>query len=697
MKRKLFNFGLYLDSLRRTSLLGVLFTALLCIQSAIVFFGFTIGCSNYDLENIKVTVETVTLLEINPCILLIPAVFVPLLMLTLFGFLNNRSTSDFWHSTPFSRECIYITFVLTALTWAVVAAVLSTALSAICFSLMPKFFAINYASVLGLFLSSLAMAVLVAGAFAIASSLTGTLLNTLVVATIILILPRVIMIYFSALISNGMLFYGIPYEGFNSISLNQIFGLVFGIFFGGISVSELLSNYSSICYTVSLGVVYLIIGLIFFKHRKSEAASYSSVNKYLQTALRIIVAFVVCLIPIYIITSSQKERDALYTDQIFTCFVLYVVAIVVYFLYELITTKKAKNMLKAIPALAILAVVNIAMIIAVNKTYKAEYNYTPTPQTVSAIRISESIDNNIDNYFKKIMSITDINDHQLETLLCDLYVKTREAYENESIYSKYSNTATVGFKSGNTYKYRKVYMTDEDYEKYGELLAKNREINSIYNIENILKDAVHNDVSLYIGEDFYITDEERQNIMDAYFEDVNSLPFNEWYYIACNPYTNYITTTDGQVKHYKSIGKIYTSVNVNGATYYVNLPIDNRMTKTFNLIMSMVFEHQKDNNTQQIIFDVIKNDTNISKDIYVELYNGTARSSPEGYSLNNKEIAQKFIETIAPSLDQLPSASSRIATVHYDAEEKNSYKSITGVFKVPDDADLTFFIDNLID
>lgn len=377
MKRKLFNPGLYLDSLRRTSLLGGLCTVLLCVQSLIMFFGYIISYSDYDFEITKTAVETVSLLEMNPCILLIPALMVPLLMITLFGFLNNRSTSDFWHSTPFSRECLYITFILTALTWAVAAAVLSTAVSVICFSLMPKLFAINFASVVGVFLSSLAMTLLVVGVFAIASSLTGTVLNTLVVAALILFLPRVLMIYFSTLISNGMLFYGLSYEGFNSIALNLVIGLIFGAFFGEVSVPELLCNYTSIAYTAVLGIVYIIVGLVLFKHRKSEAASYSSVNKYLQAALRIIVAFVVCLVPIYMITESQKQSYGLDTEQVFICFVLYIIAIVVYFLYELITTKKAKNMLKAIPALAILAVANIAMIIAINQTYKAEYNYTP--------------------------------------------------------------------------------------------------------------------------------------------------------------------------------------------------------------------------------------------------------------------------------------------------------------------------------
>lgn len=698
MNRKLFNSGLYLDSLRRTSLLGGLFTALLCIQSAIIFFGYMIGYQGYDFETAKISVETVSLIEMNPCILLIPVALIPLLMLTLFGFLNSRSTSDFWHSTPFSRECLYITFTLAALTWALAAAVLSTAISVLCFSLMPKLFAINFASVFGLFFSSIALCLLVAGAFAIASALTGTLLNTLVVAAIILFLPRVLMVYFGTLTSNGMLFYGLSHEGFASVSLNLLIGLVFGVFFGEVTVTEMLANYTSIGYTALLGVIYLALGIILFKRRKSESASYSSVNKYMQTAFRIIVSFIVCLIPIYIITERNKDaRYGMDIEQVFVCFVLYVVAAVVYFLYELITTKKAKNMLKAIPSLAILAVLNIAMIVAINQTYKAEYNYTPTPQTVSTIRISDKNGGDTENYFEKVMSMTDISDHNLETLLCDLYAKTREAYENDTIYSKYETSISVGFKTGNRYKYREVYMTDEQLAQFTELLDKNNQIKSIYNIDNILKDAVHTDLSVYLGESFEISDTDRKKLITTYVNDVKKLSFNEWYHICSSPYDNSYIYTDGQEKYFNSVGEIYISINVKGSTYYVNLPIDDRMTNTYDALMNQLFKQQNKENLQTTILEQIKSDKNIDKDVYVELYNGSTNSSPEGYSLQNLEITQKFIDAVTPALGELPNSKSRIATLHYYTHEEDlegyEFKSHTCIFKVPDDADLSFFLD----
>ncbi len=691
MKRKIFNPSLYLDSLRRTALLGGIFTVLLCIQSAIIYFGYLISYTDYNTQTIGRLVETLNALEMNPCILLVPVLLVSLIMLTLFNFQNSRSTSDFWHSTPFKRECLYITFVATTLTWAVAAVVLSTVTSITLFMLNPSF-AINFASVIGTALSSIATSLLIAGVLAIASSITGTMLNTLITSAILLFLPRTIMLYFSTLISNGTLFYELPHQGFTSLSLNLIFGLIFSLFFGEVSILELLSNYTSIGYTALLGVVYIAIGLVLFKRRKSETASYSSVNKYLQAAIRIIVAFIVCLVPIYLITECQKEYAVVDSERVFLCFVLYVIATVVYVLYELITTKKAKNMLTSLRALPILAVANIVMIIAINQTYKAEYNYTPTPQNVSAVRISDADGGNTENYFDKMMSMADITDHELETLLCEAYAKTRKAYEDGSIYEKHSQNFTVGFKEGNRYKYREVFMTEEDFVKFNGLMDKNNQIKNIYNIDNIFKNAIHKDLSLYSSEAIELTEQEREKIIETYKNDIKSLSFYEWYYIACNPYDNCVTISEDDVKYYNSIGEIYISINIKGKAYYVNLPIDSRMTKTYQLLMAKLFDYQKANNIQQKIIDGINSQENTGKDVYVELYNGKTKTSPEGYSLNNKAVSQKFIDVITPALSQQPDANSRIATVHYYSEINGEYHRIEGIFKVPDDADMTFFI-----
>ena len=122
MKRKLFDFGLYLDSLRRTALVGGLFTALMSVQSVIVVIGFLISASETKSRMLgQYTITTVGLLEINPMIFIIPLLAVPLLMFTLFGFLTKRSASDFWHSIPFSRECVYTTFILAAFSWGLAA------------------------------------------------------------------------------------------------------------------------------------------------------------------------------------------------------------------------------------------------------------------------------------------------------------------------------------------------------------------------------------------------------------------------------------------------------------------------------------------------------------------------------------------------------------------------------------------------
>lgn len=696
MKRKLFDFGLHLDSLRRTALVGGLFTALMSVQSVIVVIGFLISASETKSRMLgQYTITTVGLLEINPMIFIIPLLAVPLLMFTLFGFLTKRSASDFWHSIPFSRECVYTTFILAAFSWGLAAVLISTLVSVVGFLLMPQFYAINFMSVLYILPGIIAIALLIMGAFAISASLTGTVFNTVVVTCLILFLPRAFIMYFNSLCSNSSLFPSV-FENGDSSSLNLLFAAFIGSVFGTDKMNEDMTSIPAILYTLILGVAYLIVGAVLFKHRKSEAASLSAVNKYVQASLRIIVSLIVCFVPIGLICELRFDD----IGDIFLIVVFYVLAVIAYLLYELITTKKAKNMLKSLPGLWVLFILNFIIIVSATVIENIEYNYTPTAESVKSVKIYDSSTDG--SYFNKKMSKLSIADDELEEFLSNMYIQNRKAFNQGDLRSAGHKVITVSFQNGLTQKHRRLYLNPEAYAKMGELLDKNDDVKGIYDINNIFENAIHSKISIGIA-DSELTAAQHKSILDAFISDINAMPFSEWYAIANNARGMEIyyskpdmVSNNTNTKHYYQLGNVSSSISIGGNTYYVEFPLTNQMPKAYNLTLGYLCDYQNSKGAVELLKEKMSQPDNYGVNINITLYNGIKKTASEQYPIyKDPQLNKKFIDAVSPCFGEVPDANSRIAVVSYNRldSSKESRENINVILKVPENADLTFLID----
>lgn len=706
MKNKIFDRKLYMDSLRRTAIIGGLFTVLLTIAGLLMFFAFTMDLKYIEPE--RVEVQLLNFYEINPFLIAIAYSLCPLLCLNLFGFLNKRSTSDFWHSVPFTRVCLFNTFSLTALTWSAVATLVSSAVSIICFLTVPSFYAINWASVLSTLLALLASQILVVAGVNIAMSVTGTYFSNVVVSALILFLPRVLLLFFAYASTNSHLFV----FSLESSWLSPAHNLVTGMILSMGDIPDMLTSYGSTVYTAVLGIIYYFIGMIIFAKRKSESAGNSAVNKYMQATFRIIVCFTVCLFPIYLIAEElNRNRQYFGRSDWFTIFVLYVIAAAAYFVYELITTKKLKNLLKAIPALGIVALLNFATISGAHLAYRVEYDYTPTPENVSEIQLGSPEETGRE-YFSTAVANLVISDNEIEQLLCDTYFNTRRAYETEGIRYGGDLQITVGFKTNGIYHYRHVYMDTETNDKLTALLYKNESFRKIFDIDEIIKKEIGTSFGIHLPynypEDSEKSKELRDKLMQAYIEDVKNLDFETWYKLATSGYYNQVEWTDenGITKYAYNVGELGGYIPMGGIKTYFDLPICNLTPKTVNMVMEMVAEYQKSENRQKETIEALKKDDfgfenkdgKYYHNISIELYNGTTMTRPEQYNFKDYEQLNKMIEVLEQTYDQVPDADSRFAVVHYSYEKGSKdqdiieYYNYSTVFKIPDDADLTFLL-----
>ncbi|MGN1457921.1 MAG: hypothetical protein ACI4XP_08215, partial [Acutalibacteraceae bacterium] len=118
---------------------------------------------------------------------ILPMIFI----FTLFGFMNKRNSSDFYHSVPLSRSCVYITYTVTAMLWCTFITTVSTLFSYIMYFVNPKI------TISPLFIgmtigTTFVLMLLIAAIALVAKGLSGTAFSNIVIMFLLMFLPRVI-------------------------------------------------------------------------------------------------------------------------------------------------------------------------------------------------------------------------------------------------------------------------------------------------------------------------------------------------------------------------------------------------------------------------------------------------------------------------------------------------------------------------
>lgn len=103
--KKIYSRRLMNEAMRQIKLPGIIGTLLLV---GVAFFSAIVQL--FKLRENGMVPGSYSFFEMNPYIMLVMYAFVPLMVMMLFGFMNKRRASDFYHSLPYSRLCIYISF-----------------------------------------------------------------------------------------------------------------------------------------------------------------------------------------------------------------------------------------------------------------------------------------------------------------------------------------------------------------------------------------------------------------------------------------------------------------------------------------------------------------------------------------------------------------------------------------------------------
>lgn len=479
---------------------------------------------------------------------IMPMIFV----FALFGFMNKRNSSDFYHSVPLNRTCVYITYAATAMLWCIFITTVSTLFSYSLY-MMNTDLTISSEFIGTTIGTTFVLMLLIASIALVAKGLSGTTFSNIAIMFLLMLLPRIILeLFISAIQTATPVVYAssLPIADF---SWNIIF---LPLSFSSANPDTWSVSASTIWYSVILAILYLVAGLFIHRARKSETAETSSSFKWVQHIVRSLIG----IIPTILIIYPLAERTGNIPTSTFI--IAIVVSLLAYFFYELATTRSTKKLLYAIPLYLIVVAFDCAFVFGSYAISNSIVSYVPDKSEVKSVSVSDGWQNYAYSstylyntsegipYSSYLLGDCEYQDEEIIDILCSSLADDVKYIQNGTFneyryygYSKSGNNpnrygvetynVTFHLKDGNDVK-RIVYLLNMDYYFDGDDGNQSNRLDQLIKDSNTYKNArtkLPDDneiVTISIGGDFSnavkeIPQSELEELWKIYKEEYNSL------------------------------------------------------------------------------------------------------------------------------------------------------------------------------
>ncbi|MGN0299508.1 MAG: hypothetical protein ACI4C1_10075 [Lachnospiraceae bacterium] len=568
MKNTIFNVALYKDAFRQSRMIGVMALIFIALEAILVPLGYHIENlsmnvpSYYSSGGVAMAANEITpihlieagenALNVLPLLIALIVLVTPIMTLYLFRFENSRAASDCYHAMPQTKICLFFSFHAAIFTWIVgivainfvLFAIMVNVLSGVTAALMP---------VIQCSLAVLAGCLLVQGAVALAVSVTGTTFTNLLVTVMIIFAPRVLLFVAKLLILEQIPYWvstGNEYASHMNIPVNLLLGVL--------DYDHWLSGFSSwppVIYTSLVGMLYFALAVVLYARKKSETASHAATSSQVQTILRMIPAFFVSLVGVYLIWVQifyYKDYRTIGADsmELFFIVLMYILSLLTYMLYELMTTRQWKNVIHALPKFIWIFVLNFVFLAGCYAGYQTLAHQTVQLENLTGYHI-QSYYNENEWYALKTKEIF-VNDEKTNQLLLNRLSEQIEALDNGQFYNKYYNYYVEGdskeyyygynfeLQTENTMLVRQIYLTDSEWKQVEEAIKSNKEYQAAYmtlpslelDIYSISSDYFYLNVSNESSSDYDMSDVE--NYYETLKREIKEGGFEKWYDIFKN-------------------------------------------------------------------------------------------------------------------------------------------------------------------
>lgn len=388
MGNKLYSPKLMSEAVRQVKLPGIIGLVLI---SGMTFFSTFIRM--YDTVSYNAII-VLNRAEVSIYSLLVMYVVAPLMAMMLFGFMNRRRASDFYHSLPYSRLCIYISYMAAIFLWCFII-IASSFLITVGTTLVSHKLQLDYSSAVRAVVSALSGCVLTMSVTVLAMTLTGTYLTNVITALVILFVPRGMILVCSRILSDSLPFVVLSDSSFFGNQGNIPFILV-EYLVSGLGLSDdirLFTSFKPAVYSCLLGLIYAAVGAVCFVKRKSENATQASINRGLQCIFRMIPSILISLISISVMYNVHISGSAVSDYNKFIVIMTYVACVAAYFLYEIITTRTVRKLYRTIPGLLVVFAINAVMYFSLCFSYDYHISQLPDKQELEYVVVHGPDDN----------------------------------------------------------------------------------------------------------------------------------------------------------------------------------------------------------------------------------------------------------------------------------------------------------------
>ena len=599
MKKKIFSRGLYIEGLRQLKLTGIIFLAvflLIGIAVPVIDYINYLDRISYMASDYSYTPRVVEFLEMNFMTTSLPFVVAPVFTFIMFGAFNKRSSSDFYHSLPYTRICMFNSFVGAIFTWILGIAIVYCSINYIIYACLPQIYIISAVGLCDIILTILVQILMVVFAIICAMSVTGTPIANITVACLILFLPRLI-ITFVAITMGDLAPIIDGHYGIFDPDFNVIWGLIYSIFDSG--VNPYAYNIGADIYSLVIAVAYGVCSALLFCKRKSETAGNPAPGRRVQSVIRVCVGLVI---------SSVVTCGLIMEFELSAAIILYPIAIIAYFAYEAITQKGFRTIPKTLPGLAVLVGLNVLIVAFCYGSSAVVHAYAPEADEVSAIYLESEESYGYDridysNYASEKASSIKIEDKKAIAIAVENLKENIERSKNGNFYSAiydYDTNnegayeeyyyLTVSFVSNGVKHTRNLSIPESDHTALMNQIEENDAYKDAY-ME--LPDAMERTISIYYYNNrllFDFTNEECMEIYECMQKELEGVSFSDW--------VEHLT-----LNNYDGIEIDFTTANDStGVRLWINSDI---LPKTFSLIAEKQNEKEKDEIDN--IYDILEN------------------------------------------------------------------------------------------
>lgn len=646
--KKIFSFHMFLQTLKQTRLAGFIMMAAITLISVVPIVSSLSYVKEFN------QVSNVSGVAGNYYLALVFVIAVPVISFIIWSFLNKRSSSDFYHSIPYTRLCIYLSKTAAILTWIVGILAVSYVSQAVLFIANKKYFNVDYATMFRMYLAMFICSLLCMAIINVATSITGNILSNICVTGLIMFLPRFILV----MVTEMTVYHGETYMirnsgvGFLDASNNMIIGMVFsvlGISNGSSGVTDMVLSLTSSLYTLILSLIYIVLGAVLFVKRKSETAGKAANGKVLPMIIRTLIGFTIAFVGVMIAYTNEQYNE---TTAVVA---LFIISALVVFVYECIVSKKMNVIKQCIPSILLGYVLAVVIGTGANSFGKYEAAYEPDDSKLSYVSIQpmDTYYSSDNGYFSSISSKVKFTDDEILKYVSEKFVSYKEKCISTGVHNYVRNSRgsvtsyKVGFRQNGVTHYRKIELTDSDSQKLASLLKKDENFVKSY-IDLPASDKVA--ITALAGN---MEESDGKDIYETIVSEVKELGFEKWYKIVNSDSEAFLMS----VQFSKA-----------GVGYDMVLPISKDMPKSYNKYISARNAYTIKNNEKELARmseilkmyaddDGNKTSQNLSKsseDLSLVIVYNDERTwvNLSSYVKTDSEKAQKVLKALAESIDK---------------------------------------------